>query len=218
MVGLGIAISLLTNVEAGPRVLPEMNTHLRYATKCASEGWYSAMEASVDVISPNYLRIFIPINRDSQRTGAVMSAIAIWENALNKQVRIERVASASNADITIRFVDEISDKDGGAGGFAEWKRSVTQVGGEYVGKTTAQIKLAFTSGTRTFSDDALLQSALHEFGHVLGLDDSHSHHDVMGPLDLRSPVTSPQLGEISALKRLRTLGNAILAGVVAERR
>jgi hypothetical protein len=48
-------------------------------------------------------------------------------------------------------------------------------------------------------EDAMLQAAMHELGHVLGLRHDEEGRGVMSALDLRRPVTEPSLDEIRAL-------------------
>lgn len=214
--GLGFAILLVGNFGLSPKILPEMQTHLNYASKCANSGWFSALDASLEVIAPTKLKVYIPHHPNPRRAEAVVSALSIWEQSLEQHVKFERVQSQNGADVTFRFVEEIKGRDGDAGGFAEWKRTVTRVQGDYIGKTTALVRLADSASGRKFNSDALLQSALHEIGHVLGLDDSKGSNDVMGPLDLSRPITRPQPAEINALKSLRALGHNI--NLVAQRR
>ena len=49
----------------------------------------------------------------------------------------------------------------------------------------------------------LLTVVIHELGHVLGLNDSPRVGDIMGPLDLRKPVTTLGVDEVQALRDIR---------------
>lgn len=211
--------TLNAKLSTGPRatLLPEIATHLQYAEKCAKNNWVTALQASRDVLSPQSITVYVPENVKANRVQAFFLALREWERSLNYGVRFTLVDSPSEASVTVKFVDSLKIPGGEAGGYASWKRSVTADRGVYKGAVTAQIQLAAKAGGSELCDKALKHAALHEVGHVLGLDDSDMVGGVMGPLDLYRPVTSPTWNEIQALRKVRNDVQQIWASVAKRR-
>ena len=60
-------------------------------------------------------------------------------------------------------------------------------------------------------------AAMHEFGHVLGLDDSPREGDVMGPLDIDHPVSAPSALEVQTVLSFRAQAQQIIDEAAARR-
>jgi hypothetical protein len=103
------------------------------------------------------------------------------------------------------------------GGHTQWRRAVKAIGGgRYAGSVTATVQLiADCPNGRAMNSNQMRQAACHEFGHILGLDDSSQHGDVMGALDMRRPVTKPSPEEISALAAVREEGRRLRTRALA---
>jgi Zn-dependent peptidase ImmA (M78 family) len=56
----------------------------------------------------------------------------------------------------------------------------------------------------------------HELGHVLGLDDSPFYGDIMGPLDLKHPVTDFEATELESLRAVRAEAEQVREQVLSK--
>ncbi|MEQ1933145.1 MAG: matrixin family metalloprotease, partial [Fimbriimonadaceae bacterium] len=91
------------------------------------------------------------------------------------------------------------------GGFTSWQRQILRFeNGSYQAKLAASVQLrTITPQGKPMSLAQMRHAAMHELGHILGLDDSPDQGDVMGPLDLSRPVIEPKSDEIAELLKLR---------------
>lgn len=143
--------------------------------------------------------------RRSEVGDTVRLAMTIWRDSLQGESHFEEVAASSKADLTIRFDPQLSYRDRPVGGLADWRRIVEPSGGGEYGWSlngTISLRTALPNGT-PFRKEALLQSALHEFGHLLGLGDDLRGPGVMSAIKYRRPVGAPSLDEIESLIELR---------------
>jgi len=147
---------------------------------------------------------------------ALDKAVTLWHAEVGDEVSISIVPKPL---ANVRMTWSSGQVAGGrCAGHAVWSRQVWESGGRWRSEFSADIDLALLgSDGRRLSDDALLQAAAHELGHVLGLDDSGRKGDVMGPVrsdraavrlsdrerdafvDLRTEATN--LADLCALRR-----------------
>lgn len=127
------------------------------------------------------LRVFIerPHNVRGHRVeceNLVIKAYQSWENAANGKIHFQRVADPRHADIKVHFVDNPAELDSAI------KAGETMTYPNREGLQSAKIKI-LTVDRRTGdveSDVDIEWTALHEFGHALGLSGhSPNSNDVM---------------------------------------
>jgi predicted Zn-dependent protease len=183
-----------------------MHRHLDFAQRCVDRGDAAGLSASTDLILLSQVNVYVdPTGSTPQALTAVDKAMATWSRVLNGDVKFLRVPSAKLAQVVIRFKPSLSGKGGQYGGFTSWKRSVTRTERTAAWSFHADMSLRTLapSGTQ-MNGSQVLQAVLHEFGHVLGLDDSDDASEVMAPLDLAHPVTHPAESEVETLRSLRS--------------
>ena len=90
-------------------------------------------------------------------------------------------------------------------GFTNWRRAIRSQNNhvtQTVFKADVQLR-ARNLNRRDMSFEEMRQASEHEFGHILGLDDSDVQGDLMAPLIEGHPVGQPRDYEIDAVKLLR---------------
>lgn len=199
------AIILGAAYGSAGNVLPEMQKHLDFAKKCLASGDLPGLAASTDLILLNRIRVYVnPAGSTPEAAAAFDRAMDTWTDALNGGVKFTKVDSPLDAQVVVRFRHYLSGKEGEYGGYTTWKREVSRKGASALWNLHADVSLRTTQpGGKDMTEAQVTQAALHELGHVLGLDDSKTSGDVMAPLDLTRPVDRPQPSEVRALQAMR---------------
>lgn len=203
LLAFSIGISALTGAAD---ILPEMNKHLAFGHECMRRGFEGGAIASANLILLDQIRIFVD---DRGATDEVKQALAdaefIWEDALDNETKFVRVACRREAEVIVSFSKGLSVEGHEAGGYTEWSRSVKWSAGEYVGALRADMKLrTLRPDGKPMTREQSRHAALHELGHLLGLDDSTAKGEVMAHLNLSKPVGTPSYKEVTAIRDLRT--------------
>lgn len=142
---------------------------------------------------------------------AVSGAFEMWENAIGHQVKFVRVDDPAEAEVKIRFDKNVKLKGQVVSGFINWSRKIEVTDGKVKPVFSADIKLRTTDPKgRLMSWEAMRHTCGHEFGHLFGLDDSKEIGKLMGPLDLRKPVTKPDESEVETVLAIREECKAIV--------
>lgn len=129
----------------------------------------------------------------------IQRAVSIWSRALGEPIPVQRVSDSRTAQVTARMMNEIRLKGRSVAGFTTWSRWSRP---DDVG-VRADVSLALQGAQgQGLSDEAMLHAALHEVGHVLGLDDGDPG-GVMGLLNPLRPVTVPSKQEVQVLRTIR---------------
>jgi len=191
------------------RLEPCITTHLRHAERLLSEGRLREAKAHCEVIafgSPLGLR---PLG--SKFDAILESAAEEWNRSLGFPVfRVGRRGEA--AEIRFELVESLLRDGRPIAGLADWRRDVWY-------EPTCRSRIEALIRLRTTQEDgrpmpqsALLQTAVHELGHILGLADSD--HGVMGPLDPERGYLPPTAAEIEAVRAI--FADARRIGAIAD--
>jgi len=192
-------------------ILPEVKKHLAAAHKyLASGSWeFAAAHADMVLISDDVgVAVKVDGVGESQRRDCMRALDACldrWEEALGNTVRFHLESDPAKAELTVRFRKDVRMKREPVAGLTNWKRSISTTGGKVTDssfKADIQVR-TLDLDYRPLSYEAMRQEAEHEFGHVLGLEDSSHLGDLMGELDVMNLVSGPREYEILAVRNLR---------------
>lgn len=182
--------------------LPEIDQFLAYGQKALESGDAAAAEAASKAVLLDEVRYtFGP--GTAEHHAVARAAMTSWEQALDGEVRFVEVAP-ENAQITFSWQSAVGHEGNHVGGLATWRRAVQRKGSQVRAVYTAEIALSTVAPTGTvLNRDQLMQCALHEVGHVLGLDDCRDRGEVMSPLDMARPVPAITKADLDALRSVR---------------
>jgi hypothetical protein len=140
------------------------------------------------------------------------SALAQWQSELQGEVRFVRVPDGQIADVIVRFRPNVTMGNEQVAGYVNWKRSIDRsADGTINPRFTADVQIRSTNlDGSPMPSNAMRHAAIHEFGHVLGLDDSPHEGDVMGPLDIDHPVSAPSPLEVQTVLSFRAQAQRIM--------
>lgn len=127
-------------------------------------------------------------------TPLVREAAAMWNKAEVGDFSI--AASAAKADVVIVWQRDLLYEGQEIAGFTTWTRD----DGGF--KATVQVRTHLPGGKR-FTLAQQRHTMMHELGHVLGLADVSDSKTLMGPLDLRKPVSKACDHEVQELRDLQ---------------
>lgn len=188
-------------------LLSELNTILSVAHQNILKGDYHGANALANlVLFKRVVRIQVSTDaatlpRRAECVKALRDGVASWEKALGGEVRFAFISDAKRAEIKVRFAEDLGGIGRHVAGHADYLREI--VGNE--ARTTAKLHiLAAMPDGRPMEHDHMRHTVMHEFGHVLGLEDSDEVGAVMGPLDFESPATEITPVEIEDLLWART--------------
>jgi predicted Zn-dependent protease len=151
-------------------------------------------------------------NQHEKCLNVLKSAMDEWEKDLQGDLRFTRLPDDQTADVVVRFRPSVSMKGEPVAGYVNWKRAlIDHSGGKVDARFSAdlQIRVRNLDGN-PMPQNAMRHAAMHELGHVLGLDDSPREGDVMGPLDIDNPVSAPTPLEIQTVKSIRSQAEQII--------
>jgi hypothetical protein len=214
------AVEFKANLRA--RLLPEIFTHLSYAEQDVEAGKLRAALAHSDVVLlQGVVRVHVAFDgvdarREADCMAAVKAGIAAWQDAVAPETEFKLVDDPTGAEVQVTFVPRLTMDGKPVGGHTHWRRAVKALGdGTYSASVTATVTLVVDSPSgRPMNDGQMRQAATHEFGHILGLDDSERAGDVMGSLNMRKPVVAPRPEEMEALTEIRDAARSIRARAV----
>ena len=209
----------LASINFGADVLPEMAKHLSFGHECIKRGVQSGAVAASDLIILDQIRVFVDESASTPQTReALAESEFIWEDALNSETKFVRVISKSEADVVVKFQAGLVVEGQEAGGFTEWSRAIRWKNGSYVPVLKAEITIrTIRPDGGQMSKEQALNACLHEYGHLLGLDDCSVRGEVMAPLKLSKPVLTPARSEVEALQDLRAKARNLRLAATSRR-
>jgi hypothetical protein len=189
-------------------LLPVVQQSLGLARKCVNNGDLDAALAHAYVITPDHrIRIRIdcsgiPRAQQGPYRNALSGALSLWESALGEQAF--EITETRQPDVVIHFQTGVRDRGSEVSGHVQWTRGVLMPTTNPTPVFTADAQIRTVKPNGEAMDFAQMRAcSAHELGHVLGLDDSSSVGDVMGPMDFNHPVQSIRQDEVDVLIRAR---------------
>jgi len=227
VVSIAIAAAVVCSASTmrSANVLSEVKRHLAEGHKFAADGSWEIAAAHADVvlISEN-VSVYVNVDHvsSSQRQAclrALDAALSQWESALDSTIHFQMQSDPSRADLKVIFRPDVRMGREAVAGLTNWTRSIHASGNKV---TQASFKAEVQIRARDLeyhelSFEAMRQETEHEFGHVLGLDDSDHLGDLMGLFDINHLVTGPRDYEIQAVRNLRNEASQIKADALARR-
>lgn len=153
-----------------------------------------------------------PVDQMTACDEAVKGAFTMWENALDHDVKFTRVQYGEKADVKIKFDQHTKLNNQIVSGYINWSRTVqdTPEGPKPHFKADVFLRTTDPSGAKMVAK-TMKHTCGHEFGHMFGLDDVKDVGMLMGPLDIRHPVSGPGEAEIDTVKAIRAECQSIVA-------
>jgi hypothetical protein len=211
-ISLGIAClsSGALLIRSAP-IMHEARQFLTLAHKNLADGALDSAEAYAgavliaDEVSINVNVDSVPMSQRDACKRALDETITTWVAALDNSIRFRIETDPAKADIKLKFIPDVRFLKDPVAGLTTWKRTIRSSNGKVTGISPKTDVLVRTQDPRfrPMSESAMRQAIEHEFGHVLGLEDSEHMGDIMGQLDLDHPVAGPRDYEIFAVKSLR---------------
>ena len=192
-------------------ILAEVQKHLDAAHDCVTNGTPEVAAAHANLVllgdEVTYAISYegVADKLRSRCVQALSGAFDAWEKALDDTITFREISDASKADMVIHFKNGVMMGKEPVAGYANWKRSLKADGPKVqtcVFKSDLQIRTINLDG-KPMPFTCVRHEIAHEVGHILGLEDSETTGDLMGPLDVDHPVVGPQTYESSAVKHLR---------------
>lgn len=202
---VGLALAGVVSLQAEATLLPELAKHRDFAQRAAEAGNVQALQAAVEVLAVKQITYRLPSDTSATARQAFLEGIQQWERYLQRDVVFVEAFSFQKADVDVVFEKSLEGNGKHYGGFTRWKRAINRdCSGRYIASVDAkmQIRTVQPNG-KPMTLEMMRHAVMHEFGHILGLDDSERIGDVMGPLDLSRPVYAPKTDEVSQIKQLR---------------
>lgn len=212
--GLGLTLPAIASeaVRRAP-ILPEVDEHLRAGHDEVARRRPEIASAHADAVligdSISYSVEFdsdVPKTLQDSCVTSLNLAMDNWEAAVDRTVEFVPVDTANKPTVVIHFRREVKVGREPVAGFATWKRRI-ELDGDRVKalNVTADLQIrTINVNGRAMPKAAMTHEVMHELGHVLGLEDSNKVGELMGPLDVRRPVSAPLPFESKAVEDLRS--------------
>jgi predicted Zn-dependent protease len=213
------SLSIAAPFHGVASVLPEIKKHLAAGHKYVESGSWEFATANADVVLiSDTVSVYVNVDHvaQSQRPTclkALSAALSQWETSLDETVHFQLEVDPAKANLKVTFRPDVRLDREAVAGLTNWSRSIRASGSrvtEASFKADMQIR-ARDLNQQPLSFEAIRQETEHEFGHVLGLDDSDHLGDLMGRFDVEHIVNGPRDYEVLAVKSLRDEAKRIKA-------
>jgi hypothetical protein len=152
-----------------------------------------------------------PIKQQAACDEAIKGAFEMWETALDHDVNFSRVEFGEKADVKIKFDQNVKLNNQIVSGYINWSRTVETTFDGPVPHFKADVFLRTTDPNgNQMAAKAMRHTCGHELGHMFGLDDVKEVGMLMGPINLRAPVSAPHEVEIETVKAIRAECQALI--------
>jgi predicted Zn-dependent protease len=205
-------------------ILPEVQKQLDDARDCSTKGTLEIAIAHANLILVDDEVTYeieyqgVPNDERGRCKKALDCALGAWQKALDQTLTFKAVADPEKADMVIRFKPNVMMGNEEVAGYVNWKRTLKADAGKVQTvnfKSVLQIRTISLNG-ELMPLECVRHEVAHEVGHVLGLDDSNTTGDLMGPLDINRPVGGPQPHEAAVIKRLRDEAHKLRADALSK--
>jgi hypothetical protein len=143
---------------------------------------------------------------------SLAGAFEMWETALNNDVKFVLARPDEVAAIKVVYDKDVRLDGQIVSGYINWSRTIEREGNQATPIFNADIHLRTTDPSgRQMTATQMRHTAGHELGHMFGLDDVNTVGMLMGPLDLRKPVSKPNPTEIETVQAIRAECQSIVA-------
>jgi predicted Zn-dependent protease len=211
LLSMAVAVWALPASLAGKAtILTEVQGHLDQAKQCVDSGQFALAIAHLDEFAKpelTYSAQFqsVPDKLHAPDLQSLHEAVAVWQEGLGDSVKFREVDSSENADVKVVFKSDVRMGPEAVAGYANWQRSIDPAtDGKPAGHFVATLQIRTLDLLfKPMPAADVRHEVMHELGHVLGLEDSDSKTDLMGPLDQAHPLLKPQPHEMKAVLDLR---------------
>lgn len=151
----------------------------------------------------------VPAERGEQLTSWARESLNLWSET--GSTLIEETFDKAQANVVVVFSDVVNGRRGVLAGYNSTQRISRYGGGISTTTISSLVEISNRAPGGGLTTQNQVRKALgHEFGHILGLQDSKDVNDLMGPVPIRGASTFVDSRSSRALQELTLRANAII--------
>ncbi|MCH8274184.1 MAG: matrixin family metalloprotease [Armatimonadetes bacterium] len=148
----------------------------------------------------------LPENERARFRRGVALAFEMWGEALGDDFPFRLVAEDPDAQVQLRFLDDIKNGSADCKGEIRSKRRIQWNHEVHYSEFTAEIDVSkFGRGGKFLGEGDVTHIVAHELGHALGLGDASARDRIMGAVAIGNPYGKLHASEVEAVKAFRQL-------------